>query len=185
MNTLALIIVLGLWFAIGSVFLIWSIIGIWDALRDSRFFDQPSTKHHEPALRAQGDTMKKRITLVILLACGLAAASLLSSCGTFGNGQIDLPLNVAIALVTEDGRTFAIHQTEQGLDIQGEFIEPHTGLIFVLGEGIGAITARDPKTGLQVTLTPKETGIRPEALGFGDPQPLDQVSPDTTEHEEP
>ena len=41
---IAMIIVFGLWFVVASAFLIYGIIGIVGALRDSRFFDQPDTK---------------------------------------------------------------------------------------------------------------------------------------------
>lgn len=108
--------------------------------------------------------MKKRIALVLLLACVLAATSLLPGCQLFDG--------VDVALVTEDGRTFAIHQTDQGVDIVGEFIEPHTGLVFVLGEGVGNIAARDPHTGLMVRIRQKT-----DSEGTRDPS---QARPSTT-----
>lgn len=158
MNPVALVAVIligGLWAIVASAFLIWSIVGLVGALRESRFFDQPSTTNRRSAPKE--NTMKNRIALVLLLACGLAATSLLTTgCQLFDG------VGVEVALVTEDGRTFAVHQTEQGIDIVGEFIEPHTGIVFVLGEGVGNITARDPKTGLQVTITPKD---RPAEAG--------------------
>jgi hypothetical protein len=138
---------------------------------------KPRTRRTAP----KENTMKKRIALVVLLACGLTATALLNGCGTFGNGRIDLPFDIDVALVTEDGRTFHIHQTAQGLDIEGEFVEPKTGIVFILGEGVGNITARDPKTGLQVTLSPKGS---PAEAGTTNPESanaskIDQAPPGT------
>lgn len=106
-------------------------------------------------------SMKKRILFVALLAVAVVGLSLTTGCKYLDG----LGFGVDIALVSEDGREFAINQTPDGIDIQGEFIEPHTGIVFVLGEGIGNIIARDPSTGLQVTIKPKDppdSGADPE-----------------------
>ncbi len=121
-----------------------AIVGAW---LNSPFVDHPEP--HAAARKTKEVSMKKRIAFVGLLAVLFASLSLIFGCTLFGGASVE------VALETDDGRKFVIHQTPDGIDIQGEFFEPHTGFVFVLGEGIGNLTARDPRTGLQVTITPK------------------------------
>lgn len=97
---------------------------------------------------------------------GLVVAALLAllvgGCSTLGNGKIDPPaFDVDVAWVSEDGRVFRVVNDANGVDLQGTFIEPKTGLVFTLGEGIGSLTIRDPSTGLQTTIVPKPSGDSP------------------------
>ena len=106
--------------------------------------------------------MKKSLTLMAIATAILALMQI--GCGTFGNGKIDpgghtivdlSQVDIDVSFVADDGRTFKIHRTPQGLDVEGEFIESKTGLVFTLGEGVGAFTVRDPRSGLQVAIKPK------------------------------
>jgi len=100
--------------------------------------------------------MKGRFALVSCLAIAFILLGTLPGCQSWRGFDVDM------ALVTDDGRTFEVHRTPAGVDIAGEFVEPKTGLIFVLGEGIGNITARDPRTGLQITIKPKYPEPEPD-----------------------
>ena len=153
-----------------------SLLSVWRRdyrERRRKFFTSEGSEEHRGtdsscASCLRGSTkeysMKSRITLAaIMMACAVIVL-LQPGCSTFGNGKIDpggvelvdlTGIDIDVEWVSADGRTFKVTQTGNGIDVVAEFVEPKTGLVFVLGEGIGTFTIRDPATGLQTTIHPK------------------------------
>jgi len=91
--------------------------------------------------------MKK---LVILLAC----TSIIAGCASLGPGGLFDGLSVSVDLVDPDtGATWSIASDEAGLDIEGTYVDSH-GTTWVLGEGIGAVTATT-RNGVQIAIVPE------------------------------
>lgn len=86
----------------------------------------------------------------------LAALVLVAGCSMVGKG-----IDVDVEWVSADGRAFRVVNDANGIDVQGTFVEPKTGIIFTLGEGIGSVVIRDPSTGIQTTIVPKPSGESP------------------------
>lgn len=161
-------------------------------------FNLPATSNQQPSTGRAAPTevnMKSRIALVAILAIAFTAISFLSGCSTLGNGKIDpggvvlldlTAIDVSVQWVSEDGREFSLINENGQFDLEAEFIEPKTGLVFTMGEGPGNVTIRDPMTGLQVQVKPKNEALA-KALAPPDPTAADQLSEilDTMEEDAP
>lgn len=90
------------------------------------------------------------ISPLIIIAICIA----IIGCGTFGNGKIDLPYDVAISLELPDGTVLVAEVDEQGTHIEGSYMSPATGIIYDVDEN-GTITATD-HLGNQIKLTPRK-----------------------------
>lgn len=106
---------------------------------------------------------------VVLIAMVIGVVMLLG-CHSLGNNKVDpfgvelvdlSAVDINVEWVSDDGRTFKITRLANGqLDVQAEFTEPSTGLVFVLGEGVGALTIRSPQTGLQISIQPEPIALK-------------------------
>ena len=133
---------------------------------------------------AMKEQTKNRIIMVAVLAIGLILIGMASTgCSTWGNGKIDpggvvlldlTAIDISVQWVSEDGRSFSLINEDGQFDLQAEFIEPRTGLVFVMGEGPGNITVRDPETGLQVNIKPKNPALATAQLEAAAQQAADK-----------
>ena len=126
---------------------------------------------------------KNRMIMVAVLAIAMIIIAVASGCSTLGNGKVDpggvvlldlTAIDVSVQWVSEDGRSFSLVNDDGQFDLQAEFIEPRTGLVFVMGEGTGNVTIRDPETGLQVSIAPKNPALATAQLDASAQQAADK-----------
>lgn len=99
----------------------------------------------------QMNVMVKRFAGLVLFAFLLG---LVASCGTLGNGKVDLPAyDVALALVLPSGEHIELATDGNGVRVAGKYVSPRTGITYEV-DPEGTITATDA-LGNQVRLTPK------------------------------
>lgn len=145
---IALIIIGGLWFACVSVFFVFSVMGIVGALRESALFDRQENHSASKSFCLTNNrrsapkeySMKNRIALVVLLACGLAATSLLSSCST-----LDIPVEIQVVGTDNLGNQYDVTVGPDG--VYGTITSVVGQELYTLSDDGFAVTLPDGKGG--------------------------------------
>lgn len=112
---------------------------LWRQPRSAR----PSTGdiHVAPTPKPEQEiNMKKRILMVVVLGAVFAAISFTPGCGTFGNGQLDLPVDVSIEWHDNFGNGFTL---EQGSLTAATYRSVKTGVLYELADDGFLIRAPD------------------------------------------
>lgn len=96
--------------------------------------------------------MKRRIALVLLLACGLTATHLLTGCGTLGNGQLDLPVEITVEYHDNFGNGFVVVAGPDGIAVpEARYASVKTGALYEITETGGfLVTAPDGQTKVRI-----------------------------------